>query len=88
MNVGTSIYKKKDSHLVYVDGKIYAGMHYLVDMWGICNEESTNKINDLLWINRRGPCGPISSAQILFKTRDLVRTLISKENSERKLKEP
>ena len=48
MNVGTSIYKKKDSHLVYVDGKIYAGMHYLVDMWGICNEESTNKINDLL----------------------------------------
>jgi len=48
MNVGTSIYKNKNSHLVYVDGKIYAGMHYLVDMWGICNEESTNKINDLL----------------------------------------
>mgnify|MGYP001365521579 CR=1 FL=1 len=48
MDLDSSIYEKKDNHFVYVNGKMYAGLHYLVDMWGIKNEDNTQKINDLL----------------------------------------
>ena len=48
MDVDTNIYERKDDHFAHVDGKIYAGIHYLVDMWGIVNEEDTKKVNDLL----------------------------------------
>jgi len=40
--------KLKDDHFVKVNGELFAGHHYLIDMWEANKLEDKNRINDLL----------------------------------------
>ena len=40
--------KLKDDHFVKVNGELFAGHHYLIDMWEVNKLDDKNRINDLL----------------------------------------